>query len=220
MLKYPCLILDHDDTVVQSEATINYPFFCKILAEYRPGETITLDEYTQGCFSPGFAGMCRDRFHFTEQELFDEFQAWLSHVRTHMPPIYPGIDAVIRKQKDAGGLLCVVSHSSTENIIRDYRAHFGILPDAIYSWDLPEALRKPSTYPLEDIMARYQLKPRELLMVDDMKPGYDMASRAGVPIAFAGWGRKNSFEICRQMERCCDFVFYAAEDLERFLFSA
>ena len=28
MLKYPCLVLDHDDTVVQSEATVNYPFFC------------------------------------------------------------------------------------------------------------------------------------------------------------------------------------------------
>ena len=31
MLKYPCLVLDHDDTVVQSEATVNYPFFCYIL---------------------------------------------------------------------------------------------------------------------------------------------------------------------------------------------
>ena len=27
MLKYPCLVLDHDDTVVQSEATVNYPYF-------------------------------------------------------------------------------------------------------------------------------------------------------------------------------------------------
>jgi len=27
MLKNPCLVLDHDDTVVQSEATVNYPFF-------------------------------------------------------------------------------------------------------------------------------------------------------------------------------------------------
>ena len=25
MLKYPCLVLDHDDTVVQSEKTIGYP---------------------------------------------------------------------------------------------------------------------------------------------------------------------------------------------------
>ena len=37
MLKYPCLVLDHDDTVVQSEATINYPFFCYILNRFRPG---------------------------------------------------------------------------------------------------------------------------------------------------------------------------------------
>ena len=31
MLKYPCLVLDHDDTVVQSEATVNYPFFLSLI---------------------------------------------------------------------------------------------------------------------------------------------------------------------------------------------
>ena len=44
-MKYPCLVLDHDDTVVQSESTINYPYFCYILNEFRPGKTITLEEY-------------------------------------------------------------------------------------------------------------------------------------------------------------------------------
>ena len=58
MLKYPCLVLDHDDTVVQSETTINYPFFCYILDQFRPGQTIRQVEYTNGCFSPGFAQMC------------------------------------------------------------------------------------------------------------------------------------------------------------------
>ena len=47
MLKYPCLVLDHDDTVVQSETTINYPYFCYILDQFRPGQTITLEEYTK-----------------------------------------------------------------------------------------------------------------------------------------------------------------------------
>ena len=42
MLKYPCLVLDHDDTVVQSEATVNYPYFVYILDRFRPGKTITL----------------------------------------------------------------------------------------------------------------------------------------------------------------------------------
>ena len=31
MLKYPCLVLDHDDTVVASEATVNYPCFVEVL---------------------------------------------------------------------------------------------------------------------------------------------------------------------------------------------
>ena len=50
MLKYPCLVLDHDDTVVQSEATVNYPFFVYILDQFRPGTTITLEEYVHGCW--------------------------------------------------------------------------------------------------------------------------------------------------------------------------
>lgn len=219
MLKYACLVLDHDDTVVQSEATINYPFFCQILGQYRPGKKISLAEYTQGCFSPGFAGMCRERFGFTDQELYDEFQAWLAHVRTHMPPIYPGMDAIIHRQKAEGGLICVVSHSSIENITRDYQAHFGMLPDAIYGWDLPEDLRKPSTYPLEDILSRFQLNAKDLLVVDDMKPGYEMASKAGVPIAFAAWSRKDCPQILEQMRSCCDFSFDSPQELAEFLFN-
>ena len=37
MLKYPCLVLDHDETVVQSEKTIGYPCFCQTLSRIRPG---------------------------------------------------------------------------------------------------------------------------------------------------------------------------------------
>lgn len=218
MLKYPCLVLDHDDTVVQSEATVNYPFFCYILDQFRPGAKITLTEYTSGCYDPGFSEMCRQRFGFTEQELEDEFRGWLAYVREHMPPVFPGIGAVIRRQKAAGGLVCVVSHSSSENILRDYRAHFGMEPDAIYGWDIPEAQRKPSTFPLEDIMARFHLTRRDLLVVDDMKPAYEMASRAGVDIAFAGWSRKDFAQINAEMTRVCNFAFYSPKELENFLF--
>lgn len=218
MLKYPCLVLDHDDTVVQSEATINYPFFCQILDDFRPGETITLEEYTHGCFHLGFADLCRQRYSFTEDELKKEFQGWLSYVRTHVPPCYPGIERIIRRQKELGGLVCVVSHSATENILRDYSTHFGIVPDAVYSWDLPEHLRKPSTYPLKHIMETYSLSPSQLLVVDDMKPGADMAKAAGVPIAFAAWSRLDYPEIMAQMSAYSDFTFQKIQELERFLF--
>lgn len=29
MLRYRCLVLDHDDTVVRSAETVNYPQFCR-----------------------------------------------------------------------------------------------------------------------------------------------------------------------------------------------
>lgn len=219
MLRYPCLVLDHDDTVVQSETTINYPFFCYILDQYRPGETITLEEYTNGCFSPGFADMCRQRYNFTDQELKDEYTAWMDFVMTHTPAAFDGIKELIHRYKEAGGIICVVSHSSERNITRDYLAHFGILPDDIFSWDLPEEQRKPSTYPLEQIMKKYGLKPEELLVVDDLKPAWVMCRNAGVPIAFAAWSKLNVPGITKEMSSLCDFTFYSPKELETFLFS-
>lgn len=219
MLKYPCLVLDHDDTVVQSEATVNYPFFVYILDKFRPGTTITLKEYIHGCCNLGFADMCRKWYGFTEQELVDEYQGWQEYIKTHIPLPFSGIENIIQRQKENGGMICVVSHSSDRNILRDYRQYFGIEPDAIYSWDLPEHLRKPSTYALEDIMERYHFTKEQILVVDDMKPAYEMAKNAGVSIAFAAWGRQDYPEIIREMKNLCNYSFDTTSELEAFLFS-
>ena len=218
MLKYPCLVLDHDDTVVQSETTINYPYFCYILDQFRPGTTITLEEYVQGCYHPGFAGMCREKFQFTEQELIDEYTGWKEFIRSHIPAPFPGIKQIIHRQQEEGGILCVVSHSSSENITRDYMTHFGILPDDIFGWDLPEHQRKPSTYPLETIMTKYGLKPNDLLVVDDLKPAWEMAKNAGVPIGFAGWSKLEVPQITNEMTQLCNCAFASTGELEKFLF--
>ena len=218
MLKYPCLVLDHDDTVVQSEATVNYPFFVCILNQFRPGATITLQEYTNGCFRLGFADMCRQWYGFSEEEIEDEYHGWQRYIRNHVPDPFPGIGEVIRRQKALGGLVCVVSHSCEENITRDYRTHFGILPDDIYGWDLPEELRKPSPWPLEQIMAKYALTPNQLLVVDDMKLAWNMAHPLGVQVAFAGWGRREFPALAKEMKSLCDYSFDSPEELEKFLF--
>lgn len=218
MLKYPCLVLDHDDTVVQSEATVNYPFFVYILDQFRPGTTITLEEYVHGCCHLGFADMCRKWYGFTEQELVDEYKGWQEYIKHHIPAPFPGIGDIIRRQKEEGGMVCVVSHSSDINILRDYRHHFGMEPDAIYSWDLPEEKRKPGTYALDNIMEKYGFTPDQLLVVDDMKPAYEMASRAGVAICFAAWGQEDYPEIAEEMRRLCDYSFNSTKELEQFLF--
>lgn len=220
MLKYPCLVLDHDDTVVQTEKTIGYPYFCQILSQFRPGQTISFSDYVRDCHELGFAEMCRSRWQFTPQELVDEYRGWMDYVRTHVPQCFPGIGQVICRQKAEGGLVCVVSHSSVENITRDYRLLIGTEPDAIYGWDYPEELRKPNPFPLEDIMRRYGLPPEALLVVDDMKLAWRMAHPLGVKIAFAAWGKQEFPQLAEEMRGLCDFTFDRTEELEAFLFDS
>ena len=208
MLKYPCLVLDHDDTVVQSELTVNFPYFLLTLDSFRPGATISAEEYADGCYRMGFANMCRQRFSFTEQEILEEYTGWKEYIKTHIPDPFPGIGDVIRKQKALGGKVCVVSHSCNENITRDYSRNFGILPDDIFGWDLPEEKRKPSTWPIQQIRAKYGFALEQMLVVDDMKLGWSMAHPLGVQVAFAAWGRADCPELSEEMRRLCNFSFH------------
>ena len=218
MLKYPCLILDHDDTVVQSEQTVNYPFFVEFLKEYRPGMTITAHEYISECYAPGYIPMCRQRFGFTDEELDIEYRAWKEHIKTHAPDPYPGIGKVLYRYKAEGGVIIVASQSAQENILRDYRLHFDIEPDAIYGWDLEPAHRKPNPYAIEQAAKIYGFSKEQILVIDDMKTAVEMARLGGVKIGFAGWGRTEFPQICQEMDTLCDFSFYSTEELEKFLF--
>ena len=89
----------------------------------------------------GFVKMCQQRFQFTDEELANEHEDWSGYILQHIPDPFPGIERVIHRQKEAGGLICVVSHSHKDTITRDYRTHFGIEPDRIYGWELPECQR-------------------------------------------------------------------------------
>ena len=219
MLKYKCLVLDHDDTVVQSMKTLSYPFWCLELEQFRPGQTMTLEDYVLECHRLGFADLCKVRFGFTEEELKLEHKQWMEYIMQNTPDPYPGIEEIIRRQKEEGGLICVVSHSSTANITRDYNAHFGFLPDAIYGWDLPAHQRKPNPWPLQDIMEKYDLKPEEILVVDDMKLACAMAEPLGVDVCYAGWSGMGIQEVTREMERICAYSFNSLEEFGKFLFA-
>ena len=218
MLKYPCLVLDHDDTVVQSMKTMSYPFFLYGLNIFRPGQTISFADYVRDCHHYGFVELCRLRYGYTQEELDREHDMWMEYVLSHTPDPYPGIDTVLRRQKAEGGLVCVVSHSREDNILRDYHAHFSITPDAIYGFERPEEERKPNPYPLLDIMKRFSLSADEILVIDDMKLSCKMAEPLGIKVAYSGWNGLGVAEVEKEMTEMCDFAFSSIEELANFLF--
>ena len=218
MLKYQCLVLDHDDTVVQTEKAIGYPYFRDYIARIRPGMTLSYEEYVRDCNNMVFADMCRKRWQFTDSELEEEYLGWKEYSRQNTPPLCPGIDRIIRKHKELGGILCVSSLSTKEIIERDFYHHFGFLPDAVYDYDLPTDRRKPATYALENIMETFNLQPADLIMIDDMKLGWKMAKDVGVATGFAGWSKIEFPELTKEMNALCDYTFPTTAQLELFLF--
>lgn len=217
--KYKCLVLDHDDTVVDSSASIHYPSFVEYLKIARPhlADKYTLEEYFEKNFHPGILELFTEEIGLDEKELAEEEAFWREYVKNHIPNAYPGMREIIAEFKANGGIVAVDSHSVSENIIRDYKANNLPEADIIYGWDIPKEMRKPAPGTLFDLMEKYDLKPEDILVVDDLKPGYDMAKAAGVDIAAAGWAH-NVPEIADFMKENCEYFCQSVEDLRKILF--
>lgn len=219
MNKYKCLVLDHDDTLVRSTPTIHYPSFVEALKQLRPElKPYTLEEFVSYCFSPGFFVMCDEILKFTEEERAIQLDLWRQHTSNKIPPLYDGFKDLIRRFKSNGGYICVVSHSESEQIKKHYQALLGFEPDLTYGCDMEEDKIKPNPFPLEDIMERLDLKPSELLMVDDLKPGLDMAKTCGVDFASAGWSHLTD-EMINYMKKHSDYYFTDVEMLSKLVFN-
>ncbi len=216
-MKYRCLVFDHDDTTVNSTATIHHPCFERFLEAYYPGRHCSLEKYFIKNFSPGFVAMCREEYGMDDRMIEAEGQFWMDYVRTRIPEAYPGIRTIMERQKSEGGMTAVISHSLRENILRDYRANGLPEPDLIFGWEMPPEKRKPSSWPLLELMSRFSLQQNEILVIDDLKPGFDMAHSCGVPFAAAGWAN-NIPEIESFMRKHCSLYFKQVSELSDYLF--
>ena len=216
-MRYPCLVVDHDDTVVNSTATVHYPCFVEYLRQFRPQYSCTLEHYFLKNFDPGVVAFFRDEVGLTEEQMLHEQDYWNAYVQNHVPQVYPGMSQILWRHMDEGGLLCVVSPSYRANTLRDYRENGLPVPHEVYGWELPHPRRKPNPWALEQIMAKYGLRPEEMLVLDDLKPGFDMARAAGVPFAAAGWANDIP-EIEGFMRRSCQLYFKTVDAFSQWLF--
>ena len=89
-LRFPCLVLDHDDTTVNSTATVHYPSFVAYMEKKYPGKPImTLEEYFRYNFDPGVVKMFTEICGMTWEEMLEEEEFWKEYVKQYVPKAYP-----------------------------------------------------------------------------------------------------------------------------------
>ncbi len=215
-MKYRCLVFDHDDTTVNSTATIHHPCFEQYLKEYFPGRHCSLEDYFLKNFSPGFIPMCREEYGMDDAMIEQEGEYWRAYVKSRIPEAYGGIREIMEEQKRNGGCIAVISHSYRDNILRDYSANSLPMPDIVFGWEMPPEKRKPSPWPLQEVMRILSLSPDEVLMIDDLKPGFDMAAACRVRFAAVGWANDIP-QIEHFMRNNCDLYFKTVAALADYL---
>jgi phosphoglycolate phosphatase-like HAD superfamily hydrolase len=194
MLKYRCLILDHDDTAIDGTAAVHYPAHVRAMEILRPGvKPVDLAGWFKKNFDPGIMAFLRGELGMTEVELKLEYNIWREFTSRAEPQFYPGFLDALAEYKDRGGRIAVVSHSESDIIRGHYGNHghgLSVVPDLIFGWELGEGKRKPSPYPLFETLRIFGLEPWQALVIDDLKPGVEMAEAAHVPVAAAGWAHQ------------------------------
>lgn len=220
-IRFRCLLIDHDDTAVDSTSAIHYPAHIEALAAIRPGRTPpTKDQWILRNFH-GIMEYLVGELGMNQQELAREFEIWRSWTTTRVPPFFPGFLDLMEEFRNRGGSVVVVSHSEKDVIEGHYRAARNppFLPDLIFGWDHDAARRKPSPWPVQEALRTLECPPDKALILDDLKPGILMSRATGVPAAAAGWGHRIP-EIESYMRAHAMAYLPRVEDLRCFLLSA
>ena len=87
----------------------------------------------------------------------------------------------------------------------------------MFGWDLDLEKRKPSPYTIEQIEQRFGIERSEMVMLDDMKIGYNMCQNAGIDFIFADWARKPE-KLRSEMRSIADYTADSFLDVEKILF--
>lgn len=89
-------------------------------------------------------------------------------------------------------------------------------PNLVFGWELEAHKRKPSIYPILEIMKSFCLSNNDILVLDGLKPGMDMARSCHVTFAGAGWSHIVP-EIENYMRKNSDYYFSTVESFGKFV---
>lgn len=221
-MKYSCILLDHDDTTVDSTPSIHYPSHREQMKRLgREEQILSLEEFFLINFEPGLTSYFNDVLKLSKDELALCYDVWREFTTTRTPEFYPGILAMLNRYQELGGIIVVVSHSEADVIRHHYEKQEifpGFMPQRIIGWDGVVEKHKPHPWPVLDVMREYELEQRDILVVDDLKPGILMAHRAGVDSAAVTWSHGHPV-IRKGLAEMASYELNSLKEFESLLFS-
>lgn len=221
-MKYKCLIIDHDDTTVDSTPAIHYLAHQEQMRRLgRESQTSTLEEWFTVNFDPGFTVYIDSILKLTDEEKQICYKTWREFTTVMTPPFFEGMLPLLNEFRENGGIVSVVSHSEPDIILSHYQKQTeipGFIPDLIIGWTGDPDKQKPAPWPVDQIRKQFDLKKEQILVVDDLRPGITMANRAGVDSAGVGWSH-NLPIIKNGIIDQCTYFFDSVQDLYNLVFS-
>ena len=182
------LFIDHDDTVVNSQATIHYPAFVQAIEIMRPNQTILdFQQYIKLTATIGFERILAEIYHFTPQEIKTEYELWQQINRSIIPPAFANVGQILQRFIANGNYLVVYSANTKANISRDYDHHFKFQPHTIIAHAHDSPYQKPARTPLLLWMHQHQITPLNAIILDDSPMMIETARRCNCTFLAANW---------------------------------
>ncbi len=189
-LKKKCLILDHDDTLINSQETIHYPIFLETLRLLRPDEPeISFEDFVLLTNEYGFEGFIKNIYSFSEEEIAIEVSMWREKVNLKQAKPFEDVQRLVCDYFDHGGIVIVYSYSEAFMIEKDYDRLFGRLPHGIIGYDVPPHERKPARSGILKTIAQFDLSVKDCLLIDDMPMMIETAKRTNMDMVGACWAK-------------------------------
>jgi len=218
-------MIDHDDTTVDSTPSIHHPAHIEQMKQLgRSHQASNLEEWFKINFHPGLTVHLEETLKLSDKENKLCYSIWRDFTMSKTPPFFPGILEMLNRFRIQGGIIVVVSHSEPDIIISHYdkQTDFPDLkPDRVFGWNGKKEENKPSIWPVEETMKQFGIEKKDILVVDDLKPGILMAMNAGVDSAGVGWSQSHKIpEIKADLTEICTYYFEKVEELENLVFNS
>ena len=184
MKQYKAIIFDIDNTLLNTLDMNMYPLI-RIIKE-ETGQDWTFQQVLRFAVQPGLKTMKE----LGVQDIEKTYARWVEYVNAYEPGAIPyeGIEAVLRKIRDAGIPMAVVS-SKMQDQYRIDMVENGLdvyMQTAILVEDTTH--HKPHPEPILKCLERMELAPEEVIYIGDAPTDLLAAQNAGVDFGFAQWG--------------------------------